>query len=155
MKSKKPDEPKRVPKNATPSKPRTQAGPTARPKASAPSRGVPGPKSLSPTSSGPKITLYRHTTAPRFGDPQLDKIASDITHGLAKRSGKVIVPLSTIAAALRTSKNAKWRSATPIQWSDAVLSFLLKSLAHRTKLLTYKAEGASIVFKAVWRMPTN
>jgi len=103
----------------------------------------------------PKVTLYRHTTAPKFGDPQLDKIASDISHGIAKRGGVATVSTAVLTQALQSSKNMKWRTATPVQWCDAVHSFLLRNLAHRTKSLTYRAEGSTVQFRAVWRMPTK
>ena len=171
MKAKKADGPKPVQKKAPLGQPRTEIEakkrtqpPLAAREAKPPAghsadrdrtSGTPRPVGkLAAKTAQPKVTLYRHTTAPKFGDPQLDKIASDISHGIAKRSGRVIVPVPALTLALRGSKNVKWRNASPIQWCEAVHSFLLRNLAHRTKLLTFKAEGSTIIFKAVWRLPT-
>jgi hypothetical protein len=144
-----PSQPKAGQKKAVPDGVRSvgQNGKKAPPQAPVPAR-VSRP-------SEPKVTLYRHTPAPRFGDPGLDKIAADISHGIAKRGGTTVVASAALTLALRNSKNIKWRNATPSQWCEAVLSILLKSLAHRTKYLNFKAEGTTIVFKAVWRMPTK
>jgi len=147
MPGKKPDKP--TPQRRTDSPPTAKRGPgTAK-------TGPQPPRTPVGKPIQPKVTLYRHTTAPKFGDPQLDKIASDISQGIAKRGGAVSISSAVLAQALQGSKNAKWRTANPIQWCDAVHSFLLRNLAHRTKSLTYKAEGSTVLFRAVWRLPTK
>jgi hypothetical protein len=146
MNAKKQSPPNPKAKKVSPATPRAQGAAKSTPQPPRPSAAKP---------AQPKVTLYRHTTAPRFGDPQLDKIASDISHGIAKRGGTVTVSTAALTQAMQTSKNVKWRTATPVQWCEAVHSFLMRNLAHRTKSLTYKAEGSTIQFRAIWRMPTK